>query len=226
MKKYVDRAIVLSRINYGERDRVITVLGKNHGKIALFAKAVRSEKSRLAGGVELLSVSELTFIDGKSNLKTLSGSRLLVHYEKIMTDYDRMQLAFEILKTISKLAEDGTGQEYYPVLETFLSSLNNLDVDHNIAELWCNLRLLSLGGTLPQMEVLNAENAVEKLFNFDQDDQQFSYHPDGQFSVNDLKLIKLLVRSSAPIKLSKPIGTEQSLARFSRLLLKTNLSEV
>ncbi|MCA9330182.1 DNA repair protein RecO, partial [Candidatus Saccharibacteria bacterium] len=62
MKQIVTVGIVLARINYGEADRIVTILTPDHGKIRLLARGVRKIKSRLAGGIELFSINDLTYI--------------------------------------------------------------------------------------------------------------------------------------------------------------------
>ena len=47
------RAIVLRRTNYGEADRILQLLTPK-GKRSVMAKGVRRERSKLAGGIELL----------------------------------------------------------------------------------------------------------------------------------------------------------------------------
>lgn len=46
----VTDAIILTRTDYGEADRIITLLTPGHGKLRLIAKGVRRIRSKLAGG--------------------------------------------------------------------------------------------------------------------------------------------------------------------------------
>ena len=46
-------AIVLKRVNYREGDRIITFLTPD-GRLSAIAKGARKEKSKLAGGIEIL----------------------------------------------------------------------------------------------------------------------------------------------------------------------------
>lgn len=225
MKPSVDKAIVLSRTNYGERDRVITLLAQESGKMSVFAKGVRAQKSRLAGGIELLSISDITFVQGKTGLKTLTGSRLIKHFGAIAGDIDRMNQVFAALKIINKLTEEGGGQEYFDVLNIFFESLEDRAYDPRIVELWMDLRLLSLTGTMPRLNTGTPEDKGSH-FNFDHETQSFVFHPDGQYSQNDIKLLKILAHNSKPIKLQNKSGGEDALMRLLQLLLKTNLTEV
>jgi DNA repair protein RecO (recombination protein O) len=226
MKQIVDKAIVLSRTNYGERDRVITLIGKDSGKITVFAKGVRAQKSRLAAGIELLSISDVTFIEGKTDLKTLTSSRLIKHFDLLAGNMEQMNQAFSAIKAINKLAEDGGGNEYFDLLAAYFEALNDKSYDSQIAELWLNVRLLSVAGTIPRTDSDIPEGKIEPMFSFDHDRQEFLYHPEGQYSVNDIKLIKILASQSKPIKLQSPTGSERSLVRLTQILLKTNLTEV
>lgn len=225
MKQITDKAIVLSRTNYGERDRIITVIGQSSGKVTLFAKGVRAQKSKLAGGIELLCVTDITYIEGKSDLKTLTSTRLVAYYENLATDISRMQQAFTAIKAINTISEDGGGQEYFELLSSYFSWLDDLNYDVQIVELWFNLRLLSSTGTIPRTDI-EPTAQTQKYFSFNHETQSFESHSDGQYSFNDIKLIKLLSTRQKPVKLQSQTGSEPQLVKLSRMLLKSNITEV
>ena len=52
------QAIVLRRTNFGEADRILTLLTPL-GQRGAMARGVRREKSKLAGGIELFGVSDV-----------------------------------------------------------------------------------------------------------------------------------------------------------------------
>ena len=66
------KAIVLRRTNYGEADRILTLLTPLGQRNAI-ARGVRREKSRLAGGIELFAVSDVVLHRGKGSLYTMAG---------------------------------------------------------------------------------------------------------------------------------------------------------
>ena len=223
MKKHNDHAIVLSRLDYGERDRILTMLCREQGKISVLAKSVRSEKSRLAGGIELLSESEVSFIEGKTDLKTLTGARLIVHFGNLTADIRRMQQAFGCIKIINDIADEAAGQEYYPVLLLALKTLNDGAYDPRIIDIWFNLRLMKLSGSEPN---LNLASEASVSFGFDYDRQQFAENPNGGFTKNDLKLLRVCLSQSKPPKLQYELGSEDRLQALIRTLLKSNLTEI
>lgn len=223
MKQHKDHAIVLTRVDYAERDRILTLLCQEQGKISVLAKGVRAQKSRLAGGIELLSESEITFIDGKTNLKTLTGARLSVHFNALVGDMRRMNQAFGYIKSIHKITEDGTGQEYYQPLLTAFMGLNDSLYDPRIIDIWFSLHVLRLSGSSPNLEV---ESGSALRFDFDFDTQQFIGREGGAFTQNDVKILRVCMQQSKPPKIQNQLGSEDRLQTLLRTLLKTNVTEV
>lgn len=106
MNQIVTTAIVLGRTDYGEADRILTLLTPDQGKLRLLAKGVRRVKSKLAGGIELFSVSTITFVRGRGDIGALVSTRLNKHYGHIVQDLDRTMLGYELLKQLNKTTED------------------------------------------------------------------------------------------------------------------------
>jgi DNA repair protein RecO (recombination protein O) len=73
---YRTQGFVFKKEDKLEADRMFTVFTKDFGKIEVFAKAIRKITSKLRGGIEIFSLSELSFIQGK-NKKTLTDTILL-----------------------------------------------------------------------------------------------------------------------------------------------------
>ena len=63
---YVTDAIVLSRFDYGEADRIMTLLTPVHGKFKAIAKGVRRPTSRLGGSLEPLAELRVALARGRT----------------------------------------------------------------------------------------------------------------------------------------------------------------
>jgi DNA repair protein RecO (recombination protein O) len=63
---YVTDAIVLSRFDYGEADRIMTLFTPELGKIKAIAKGVRKPTSRLGGSVEPLAELRVALARGRT----------------------------------------------------------------------------------------------------------------------------------------------------------------
>lgn len=120
MQTIATTGIVLSRTNYQEADRIMTFLTSNQGKVRVIAKGVRKAKSKMAGGIELFSVSGITYVSGVSELHTLVSARLKKHYGNIVADINKTLLAYEFMKRINKVTEDAAGAEYFELLNKAL----------------------------------------------------------------------------------------------------------
>jgi DNA repair protein RecO (recombination protein O) len=223
MKQTADQAIVLGRIDYGEKDRILTLLTRKHGKVSVLAKSVRAQKSRLAGGTELLSTSEVTLLSGRGELYTLTGARLKRHFHNITKNMHRMNLAFDALIIVSKYSEEGGGQEYYQLLEELFAALNDETYDARLVWLWFGLHILDQLGALPE---ITADNSRDTRYDYDFDAQKFVASEEGKYSLNDLKLLKLSSIQPRPLRLQKTCGSEDELFGFVNLLLKTGVTEV
>lgn len=194
MKPIRTKAIVLRRTNYGEADRIIQLLTPDYGKLSVMAKGVRREKSKLAGGIELFAVSDITLISGKSEIWTLTGAQLDTFFAHIMTDYERMQFAYEAIKQTSKATEQVSDPAFFELLETALGSLNEPSINLDITVTWFWLQLAILQGQGMNLATdVNGMNLVEsKNYAFDTENMSFTFNDNGDFTTEHIKLLRLL----------------------------------
>lgn len=196
MKQLVARAIVLSRTDFGEADRIITFLTPDNGKLRLIARGVRRAKSRLAGGIELFSVSDITYMMGKSGrdgLGTLISARLDTHYGHIVQDILRVQLGYDLIKLLHKITEDEPESDYFDLLQQAFAGLNG-DLDVDVIRLWFMAQLLRLSGSSPNLatDTAGAKLVADALYNFDFDSMAFAPHPAAHLSAAHIKVMRLL----------------------------------
>lgn len=198
MKTLTTHGIILRRIEYGEADRIITFFTREYGRIRVIAKGVRKSKSKLAGGIELFSVSELHFIKGKGDIGTLVSTRLIKHYDAIVKDLDRTNLAYQMLAAIDKTVEDTAGPEYFTVLHESLAALGDLRIPPVLAELSFTMRLMQLLGHVPDFasDSRGAKLDPDSRYEFDFEAVAFTPKSDGPFDKNHLKVLKLLAHNS------------------------------
>ncbi|MFZ1458285.1 MAG: DNA repair protein RecO [Candidatus Saccharimonadales bacterium] len=193
MSSLTTKAIVLSRVNYGEADRIMQILTPDSGKIGVIAKAVRREKSKLAGGIELLAVCDLVLHQGRGELAIVTSARLDTFYGHILEDYDRLQFAYYVLKDVSKAAEILSEPAFFELTRQALVSLNDMTIDRRVTELWYRLQmaiLLGVGINLATDE--NGMKLVEDArYRYDVDENAFVYDERGQFMSDHIKLLRV-----------------------------------
>jgi recombinational DNA repair protein (RecF pathway) len=110
------------------------------------ARAVRKEKSRLAGGIELFAVSDVVIGEGKGDLGVLTSARLVTFYRHILEDYDRMQFGYEVLKLVARASELVDEPEWYDVTAQVLVALDVKTVDLRLTRTWFYVRYADLLG--------------------------------------------------------------------------------
>ena len=206
MKPILTQGIVLTRVNYQEADRILTLLTTDQGKLRVIAKGVRKIKSKLAGGVELFSESELSVIRGKGEVGTLVSSRLIKHYETIVKDIDRTMYAYEFLKVMNKITEDNAEQEYYQVTSDVLAALDNAAIQLHLVKMWADMQLLAITGHQPNTERDTSGNVLtqDASYDFDSSNLAFEKRPDGLYNAAHIKVLRLAV--SQPIEKLASVG--------------------
>ncbi len=205
MKSVVTEAIILKRINFSEADRIVTVITPNNGKLSLLAKGVRKSNSKLAGGLEIFSINELTYIDGRGEIKTVISTRIKEHYKNIVSDVATTMVAYDILKIADDHTQHTSEAEYFEVLHKALYAVNEGEVDVHSTFLWYAMRILNIAGSGINLEKpLNSQKFSESShYEFSYDDMAFYQKDNGQFSPNQIKLLKIASYATKPELLQK-----------------------
>ncbi len=220
MNQRQTKAIVLTRVDYGEADRIVTVLTPDVGKLSLIAKGVRRVKSKLAGGIELFSTSEISYIPGKGTISTLVSTRLSTHYGHIVEDIDRTMVGYELIKVLHKVTEDAPEATYYELLDQAFSVLDDQTVSVDFIRAWFSAQLLRLAGHTPnlQRDTAGAKLLVDVTYQFDYEATAFYVQEDGEFGANDIKFLRLLFGASAPRPIARLVDAEVFTTRVASLI--------
>lgn len=220
----ITNSIILKRINFGEADRILTVITPHHGKVRLIAKGVRKSASKLAGGIELFSISTLAYIPGKRDISTLISTRLVTHYSHIVADFERTSTGYELLKTLDKATEEQSDTDFYELLVISLNCLNQLNIPITIVEAWFYLGLLKALGRLPNLVTTSGGEklAPGQNFIFDFDAMAFSPNETGKYHDTHIKLLRLLLKEQ-PERL-RILSDAKDVAQELEPLLKTAIA--
>lgn len=185
-------AIILRRTDYEESDKVVSFISPV-GKVSALIRGVRKSKSKLAAGVELFSVSEITFIKTRGELARIIQARLKVHYGNIIKEFSRMMQAYEFMKAIDKITEAESEKEYFYLLNKTLADLDNLNLNLSIVRINFLLKLLKLGGREPDLFIDDRGQRLNKYssYHFDVNDMKFVESAKGIFLAPTIKILRL-----------------------------------
>lgn len=200
------KAIILRRTNYGEADRILTILTPDNGQLSVMAKAVWRERSKLAGGIELFAVCELSLVRGaqnKSGMWTLTSSKIITFYDQIMTDFDRLQMGYEILKQVGRLSDVIETPELYSILAQSLAGLNDLQLDLRLIKAWFYLQIAKIKGA--ELNLLTDRNGMKLVedatYNYDLGERTLVYVENGPYTTKVIKLLRVL--NGQPLAVTK-----------------------
>lgn len=122
MPAVTTEGLILKRSDFGEADRVLTVLAPRFGKISVIAKGVRRITSRRAGNIELLNIVKLHLFKAKNY--NLGEAESLETFPKIKANLTLSTTAFHIIELINRLTpEDQKTPQIYELAVSILRIL-------------------------------------------------------------------------------------------------------
>lgn len=189
-------AFVLHRTNYGEADRILNLLTRE-GKISCIAKGVRKEKSKLAGGIELFTLSKVVLhLSTKSDIHLLTSAKMDKFYQNILVDLDRLELASKIIKELNRITDQVDSPEFFNLLQQSLEGLNN-GLNLMLVEAWFNFNLARVRGE--QINLLSDTNGdkLQKDLHYIWDSTDMALRPQekGNIRESEIKIMRLILSS-------------------------------
>jgi DNA repair protein RecO (recombination protein O) len=167
MPLFTTEGIIVKRSNFGEADRILTVLTPFKGKIKVIAKGVRRITSRRGGNVELLNRVRLHIFQGQG-MPVLSEAQAEETFPKIKSDLILSSYASHLIELIDRLVpEDQMSPGVYELLGAVLSILET-----NPRQIFIRafeVKLLSLMGFW-SLEQVHAPEKIKDLLNSLQQD--------------------------------------------------------
>ncbi|MCA9387507.1 MAG: DNA repair protein RecO [Candidatus Andersenbacteria bacterium] len=205
-------AIVLRRRNLREADRIVTLYTRTHGKVAAIARGVKKPTSRLAGHLELGTVVDLSFAEGKGDLYTVTGAQGITPMVHASGVIDVLPVFTHFLEVVDQMTQDAEPDtRLYDLLSSTLQQLDLMVLreQSRAAALRASfdLSLLRLLGLLPELRACVSCRAelfpVENRLSFqlggvlcpncvDED------HGSVAISVDVLKLLRYFATSEGP----------------------------
>lgn len=146
---YRTEAVVIRRSDFGEADRVLTLLTPR-GKRRVVAKGVRKTTSRLAGHIELFTHATMLLAVGR-NLDIVTQSAIRESFDLLRADLERIGAAYYMAELVDRLTEDE--DENTRAFELLVGTLRALDTTRSISLVLRHyeLHLLDALGYRPQL---------------------------------------------------------------------------
>ena len=201
------KAIVLRRTDYGEADRILQLLTPS-GKRSVIARGVRKEKSKLAGGIELFSVSDVLIHAGRSDLGVLTGARLVEYYDALVKDLDLIEQGGNLMKAVSNLSEHVDSPEFFDIVCQVFRVMQKHAEDENggwkdVLRSWWGLNLLRASGEEVNLRFdTNGEKLVaDGRYYWDAENVALAPAKAGRVNAEHIKLMRIMQSGPAELAL-------------------------
>lgn len=156
MPTYQADAIVLRRLDYGESDRILTLLTREEGKLAAIAKGARKGKAKASGSLDLFARSRMMLARGR-NLDVVAQVERRGDVRHIAGDLQRTAYACLVAEVIDKVLEDRHPvDDVFDLVVTTLDRLNETVRAPRADSAWFLMRILELLGYQPQLDACAA----------------------------------------------------------------------
>lgn len=129
MEHLQTRAFVLKTVDYGERDVIVTLLGRDTGRFSAIARSAKTSKKRFAGGLTALRCLEANYTTrANRDLATLNEISILEDYAGIETSLEKISAASyatELVREMCREADEAS--QTFDLLQGFYDRVARLD---------------------------------------------------------------------------------------------------
>ncbi|KAA8726547.1 DNA repair protein RecO [Corynebacterium phocae] len=121
--------MVIRSYDFGEADRVIVLLTRNHGLVRGVAKGVRRAKSRFGSRLQPFVDLDVMLYPGRSLFTITQADTVGYFGAAIIDDYERYAAACAVLETAERLAQAGNDEDpfFYHAIVAALEKLQTGD---------------------------------------------------------------------------------------------------
>lgn len=145
------QAIVLRVTDYNDRDALLTVLSRSHGKLTLKARGLRRKNSPLIAPCQLLAFGEFTIFEYR-NQYTINEAHSIELFTALRRDLTKLSLGTyfaQVAEVISQ--EDLPNPELQSLLLNSLFALSKLNLPELMVKSVFELRAACLAGYTPDL---------------------------------------------------------------------------
>jgi hypothetical protein len=124
MRNFRTEGIVIKRYDFGEADRILTVMTRDYGKLKIKAAGVRKITSRRGAHIELLNHTILHLYKGKS-MSVLTEAKMLDDFSQVKKDFNKVGLAYHFCELVDGLCpENQENSKVFSLLQKTLEELS------------------------------------------------------------------------------------------------------
>jgi DNA repair protein RecO (recombination protein O) len=138
-------------MDYGEADRIVTILTPDRGKLRVLARGVRRSTSRMAGHIELFTHAQVMLARGRA-LDTVTQASMLAPYRALHENMVALSQTYHLAELVDSLLQDHDPHaEVFHLFDDALEALDEGIVLPDLVARHFELQLLSSVGFRPEL---------------------------------------------------------------------------
>lgn len=99
------KGLVISSKDFGEKDKLVTILSLEQGKLTCKARGVRAAKSKLKMQVQPFCFADFELASNGNNY-TLTGANIIDSFFDIVSNIDKFEYGYAILEILDKISKE------------------------------------------------------------------------------------------------------------------------
>ena len=145
------QALVLRVTDYNDRDALLTLLSRNHGKITVKARGLRRKNSPLVAPCQLLAYGEFVLFEYRGQY-TVNEAHSIELFQSLRRDLTKLSLGTYFAQAAELISqEDLPNPELLSLLLNSLHGLAKLDLPEVMVKAVFELRAACLAGYTPDL---------------------------------------------------------------------------
>jgi DNA repair protein RecO (recombination protein O) len=137
-------------VDYGEADRIVTLLTRTHGRVSAVARAARKSKRRFAGSLEGFAFISVELVFGKGALARLVSAQVTRSFPHLLGDLSRLEAAGALMRLARDVVPERVPDlSVYEALTESLEALDRPELPARPLQVAAQAYLLAVTGFAP-----------------------------------------------------------------------------
>lgn len=125
---YKTEGIVIKRVNFGEKDRLLTIFTYNFGKLVVIAKGIRAITSKKAPHLEIFTRVSFFAAIGR-NIDIVTEAYTLEAFSNLRKNLEKVAFTYGVVEVIDRLCAER--QEHVMIYDLLVSTLKKINACNN-----------------------------------------------------------------------------------------------
>jgi DNA repair protein RecO (recombination protein O) len=208
------RAVVLSSLDYGEADRIVTLLTEERGRLAAFAAGARRSRRRFAGALEPCTLLTAQLVQTRGDTWRLDAVDIVDAFPELRSDLARIARGAYAAELARELCRDGEPHgDLFDLLCRYLTALARQSAGP-LAMMRYELLALAMAGLMPRLDgCARCGAAPGEVLRFDPEHGGLvcagcAAGPGHRVSSEAAGLLAALQREPRAVEVSRPVRAE------------------